>query len=145
MVYGDKIAKIRVFTQSGAAADGRDSGGADVDGTAAEGWWVHRPPLSPGVDLTPAVKGCFSKRAESAHFHWCDPDYQKSRSQYDPTVDYAEIRALATILLASVGCLPHSGHGYAYRSRNAVVVIHERLGRMSTAHPTIDMWRWLLV
>jgi hypothetical protein len=34
--------------------------------------------------------------------------YRKSRSQEDTTVDHADIRGLATTLLASVGCLPQS-------------------------------------
>jgi hypothetical protein len=38
----------------------------------------------------------------------------------NPTVDPADIRGLATTLLASVGCLPHSRHEDACRSRNAV-------------------------
>jgi hypothetical protein len=38
----------------------------------------------------------------------------------NPTVDPADIRGLGTTLLASVGCLPHSRHEDACRSRNAV-------------------------
>jgi hypothetical protein len=38
----------------------------------------------------------------------------------NPTVDPADIRGFVTTLLASVGCLPHSRHEDACRSRNAV-------------------------
>jgi hypothetical protein len=38
----------------------------------------------------------------------------------NPTVDPADIRGLGTTFLASVGCLPHSRHEDACRSRNAV-------------------------
>jgi hypothetical protein len=37
-----------------------------------------------------------------------------------PTVDPADIRGFVTTLLASVGCLPHSRHEDACRSRHAV-------------------------
>jgi hypothetical protein len=38
----------------------------------------------------------------------------------NPTVDPADLRGFVTTLLASVGCLPHSRHEDACRSRNAV-------------------------
>jgi hypothetical protein len=38
----------------------------------------------------------------------------------NPTVDPAAIRGFVTTLLASVGCLPHSRHEDACRSRHAV-------------------------
>jgi hypothetical protein len=38
----------------------------------------------------------------------------------NPTVDPADLRGLVTALLASVGCLPQSRHGDAYRALHAV-------------------------
>ena len=46
--------------------------------------------------------------------------YRKSRSQEDTTVDHADIRGLATTLLASVGCLPRSRHEGLFQPLNAI-------------------------
>ena len=45
--------------------------------------------------------------------------HRKSRSQSDTTVDHADIRGLATTLLASVGCLPHARDEHTFRSLHA--------------------------
>ena len=46
--------------------------------------------------------------------------HRKSWSQEDTTVDPADIRGLATTLLASVGCLPRSRHEGLFQPLNAI-------------------------
>jgi hypothetical protein len=46
--------------------------------------------------------------------------HRKSRSQYETTVDPADIHGLSTTLLASVGCLPRPRHEGLLQPLNAV-------------------------
>jgi hypothetical protein len=74
--------------------------------------------LRPSVDMTSAVKSWLA-----VVFHLLSPvdlHHRKRRSQYEATVDPADIRGLSTTLLASVGCLPRSRHEGLFQPLNAI-------------------------